>query len=119
MEKRIRRFGLKKFGSIKEFAEAMDMSPSNLQAYLQKRRQPGTPILKRLSELGCDIDWLLIGEENNDKRLKIIEEQSQRIKELEKENRILLESINRISSITEEFKKIKNRKDGSKKGSNS
>ncbi len=116
MEERIRRFGLKKFGSIKEFAEAMDMSPSNLQAYLQNRRQPGTPILKRLSELGCDIDWLLTGEENNDKRLKIIEEQSKRIKELETENRILLESISRISLITEELKTIEKRRDGNKKG---
>ena len=111
MEERIRRFGLKKFGSIKEFAKAMDMSPSNLQAYLQNRRQPGTPILKRLSDLGCDVDWLLTGEENNDKRLKIIEEQSQRIKELEKENRILRENIKRISLITDE---VETKKGGSK-----
>lgn len=116
MGERIRRFGLKKFASIKEFAEAMGMSPSNLQAYLQNRREPGTPILKRLIELGCDIDWLLMGEESNDKRLKIIQEQSQRIKELEKENRILHESISRISSITEELKTIEKKRDGSKKG---
>jgi len=117
MEERIRRFGLKKFGSIKEFAEAMDMSPSNLQAYLQNRRQPGTPILKRLSKLGCDIDWLLTGEENNDKRLKIIEEQNQRIKELETENQILRESINKINHIADEAETINNsRKAKSKKG---
>lgn len=116
MEDRIRKFGLRKFGSIKEFAEAMGMSQSNLQAYLQNRRKPGTPILKRLSALGCDIDWLLTGEANNDKRLKIIEEQSQLIKELEKENRILREYISRISLITEEFKKIEKKRGGSKKG---
>mgnify|MGYP001568720251 CR=1 FL=1 len=116
MGDRIRKFGLEKFGSIKEFAEAMGMSPSNLQAYLQDRREPGTPILKRLIELGCDMDWLFTGENNNDKRLKIIEEQSQQIKELEKENRILRESIGRISSITEELKTIEKRRDGSKKG---
>ena len=110
MEDRIRRFGLKKFGSIKEFAEAMGMSPSNLQAYLQNRREPGTTILKRLIELGCDMDWLLTGEENNDKRLKIIEEQSKRIKELETENRILRESINKINHITDEAETINNRR---------
>jgi len=102
MGDRIRKFGLEKFGSIKEFAEAMGMSPSNLQAYLQDRREPGTPILKRLIELGCDMDWLFTGENNNDKRQKIIEEQSQYIKELETENRILRESIGRISLITDE-----------------
>lgn len=118
MEDRIRKFGLAKFGSIKEFAEAMGMSPSNLQAYLQNRRQPGTIILKRLSELGCDIDWLLTGDNNKDKRLKIIEEQRQRIKELEKDNKILQEYINHILSITEELKKIKNLNDESKKGRN-
>ena len=114
MGDRIRKFGLEKFGSIKEFAEAMGMSPSNLQAYLQNRREPGTPILKRLTELGCDMDWLLTGEKNNDKRLKIIEEQSQRIKELEMENRILRESIGRISLITEEVKTKKGGRAGSK-----
>ena len=114
MEDRIRKFGLRKFGSIKEFAKAMGMSPSNLQAYLQNRRKPGTPILKRLIQLGCDIDWLLTGEENNDKRLKIIEEQSQRIKELEEENRILRESINRIALITDEVETKKSGRAGSK-----
>lgn len=110
MGDRIRKFGLEKFGSIKEFAEAMGMSPSNLQAYLQDRREPGTPILKRLIDLGCDVYWLLTGEENNDKRLKIIEEQSQRIKELEKENRILRESINKINHIADEAETTNSRK---------
>lgn len=113
---RIRTFGLEKFGSLKEFAHALGMSPSNLQAYLQNRRKPCTPILKRLIELGCDMDWLLTGNINNDRRLKIIEEQNQRIKKLEKENRILREYISRFSLITKEFKKIEKIRDESKKG---
>lgn len=112
---RIRKFGLAKFDSLKDFAHALGMSPSNLQAYLQNRRKPCTPILKRLIELGCDMDWLLTGNRNHDKRLEIIEDQYRLIEKLEKKNEILCENIERISSIIEEVENLKDGRSRSKK----
>jgi len=56
---KIRFFGDQKFGSIKKYAEALDMKPSSLQKYLNGDREPGTGILKKMLNLGCDINWLL------------------------------------------------------------
>lgn len=56
---KIRYFGDQKFGSIKKYAEALDMKPPSLQKYLNGDREPGTGILKKLLNLGCDINWLL------------------------------------------------------------
>lgn len=56
---RLREFGSVRFTSLKEFAEALEMQPSNLQAYLKGEREPGAQVLKKLRNLGCDINWLL------------------------------------------------------------
>lgn len=58
---RIRTFGKLKFRTVKAFADALEMSASNLQFYLSDKRQPGAPILKRLEALGCNSSWLLTG----------------------------------------------------------
>lgn len=70
---KLRDFGISRFGSIKEFAEALDMSPPNLQQYLRGDREPGTPILQKLSELGCDLNWLLSDKKNTD-NVKVVSE---------------------------------------------
>jgi transcriptional regulator with XRE-family HTH domain len=59
---RLRKFGLGRYGSIKEFAKAMRMSPPGLQQYLADKREPGTPVLQRLIKLGCDVEWLMTGQ---------------------------------------------------------
>ncbi len=56
---KIRQFATTKFGSLKNLSEELAMHPSNLQAYLKGDREPGTPLLRKLQKLGCDIDWLL------------------------------------------------------------
>lgn len=80
VSKRLRDFGLIKFGSMKNFAAALGISPANLNsAYLTGRSLPGAEILSKLDELGCDITWLLTGVTSNEAKLK------QRILELEAE----------------------------------
>jgi transcriptional regulator with XRE-family HTH domain len=59
----MRAFLLQKCGKLKEAAVAMEMTPAALSQYLHDRIQPGTGILLRLRKLGCDINWLLTGEE--------------------------------------------------------
>lgn len=55
---RIREFGNDNFASLKEFSQALGIHPSNLQAYLNGQREPGTPFLRKLKNLGCNLDWL-------------------------------------------------------------
>lgn len=55
---KLREFGNENFASLKEFARALGVHPSNLQAYLNGQREPGTPFLRKLKLLGCNLDWL-------------------------------------------------------------
>lgn len=44
-----------------EFARQLGVSPQNINKYLSGKMQPGALMQKRLRELGCDIEWLMIG----------------------------------------------------------
>lgn len=63
--KRLREFGESKYGSMKDFAIALNMPAPSLQSYLSGKREPGTPIIIRLYNLGCDINWLISGKDSN------------------------------------------------------
>lgn len=61
----LRLFGYKRFGTMKKFAEALDMNPSTLYSgYLNGRSLPGPVLLVKLIDLGCNINWLLTGRES-------------------------------------------------------
>lgn len=56
----LRLFGYKRYGTMKKFAEALDMNPSTLYSgYLNGRSLPGPVLLVKLIDLGCSINWLL------------------------------------------------------------
>ncbi len=60
----LRLFGYRRYGSMKDFAEALDMNPSTLYSgYLNARSLPGPVLIVKLIDLGCDINWLLTGRE--------------------------------------------------------
>ena len=62
ISQRLREFGTNKFGSVKAFAKALNKSPTSLQvSYLSGRNAPGAPMIAKLIELGCNIEWLLMG----------------------------------------------------------
>ncbi|CAN5478635.1 hypothetical protein BH10BAC5_BH10BAC5_25950 [soil metagenome] len=44
-----------------EFATKLHISPQGLQRYLSGIRAPGSEVLSKLSSLGCNLNWLLIG----------------------------------------------------------
>lgn len=56
---KLKSFGIRKYGSLKELAAELEMSPSNLSQYTQDKSAPGAQMLRRLQKLGCDINWLL------------------------------------------------------------
>lgn len=77
----LRLFGYKRYGTMKKFAEALDMNPSTLYSgYLNGRSLPGPVLLVKLIDLGCNINWLLTSRETpftnkeNDPAKKLEEE---------------------------------------------
>lgn len=58
---RIREFAELKFKTIKALGEALGMSQQNLNAYVNGKATPGANMLKKLSELGADITYILTG----------------------------------------------------------
>ena len=100
---RLRAFGDANFASIKAFALAMEMSPPALQNYLRGKSEPGTPVLLRLINLGCDINWLLTGEIEGAGPCS----DQEKIKELEEEVESLRNRITAISELSNTVREIK------------
>ena len=81
--KKLRAFGAHRFGTMKNFAAALDMNPVTLHSgYLNSRSLPGPMLLVKLIHLGCDIHWLLAG----DSRGTSSSDDSVRARHLEEEN---------------------------------
>jgi transcriptional regulator with XRE-family HTH domain len=101
---KLRKFGIEKFGSVKTFAEALGMKPPTLQVYLRGISEPGANILRKLKNLGCDINWLLSEEEVKHgavaERSQPYADYNNKIKELEEENRLLRDQLSEIVRLT-------------------
>ncbi len=89
---RIRIFAKRKYSTLKALAEAMEISPQQLQQYISGNREPGSRILIRFMKLGCDINWLLGGSESLE---------SYKIYKLETEVRKLRTSLTQVHSISD------------------
>ena len=87
---RMRFFAKKKYGTLKKLADAMTISPQQLQQYISGKREPGTRILAKLLRLGCDVNWLLGGKESVE---------SYKIYKLETELRKLQSSFSQIAEL--------------------
>jgi transcriptional regulator with XRE-family HTH domain len=77
-----------------DFAEALGMKKESLNQYLNGKVAPGYKLLKRLSERGCNLHWLLTGKEESE----VMKQLQLREIELEKE---LLEKDKIISKVAE------------------
>ncbi|TSA28388.1 MAG: XRE family transcriptional regulator, partial [Ignavibacteriales bacterium] len=88
---RLRLFAKRKYGTLKKLAEAMKISPQQLQQYISGKREPGTRIMVKLLKLGCDVNWLLGGKESIE---------SYKIYKLETELRKLQSSFTQIADLT-------------------
>ncbi len=58
---RLREFAYSRGFKLTEFAKALGMIPQTLNSYLSGRIAPGSEVLMKLSDLGCNIEWLLTG----------------------------------------------------------
>jgi transcriptional regulator with XRE-family HTH domain len=80
---RLKEFGIKKFGNVKNFAEALGIKPPSLYNYFNNKSKPGSEFLEQLMQMGCDINWLLTGVTSEDsikKKIKDLESENQKLK---------------------------------------
>jgi len=92
---RIRTFAKRKFNTLKALANALDISPQQLQQYITNNREPGSKILIRFMKAGCDINWLLGNSESIE---------SYKIYKLELEIKELKSKISKIYHIVNSVK---------------
>lgn len=77
---RIREFAELKFKTIKALGKALGMSQQNLNAYVNGKATPGANMLKKLSELGADVTYILTGISTKDEiAKKVFQELSNKI----------------------------------------
>ena len=93
---KIKVFGLEKFGSLKAFAEAVGKTPPDLSQYIgpDAKRDPGAGFLKKLYDLGCDMNWLFNDDENKNDNPLLDE-----IERLRKEVKLQKEALKKIKNI--------------------
>lgn len=65
---RLKEFGLRNFKTLTAFSNALGILPQTLHNYISGKNKPCADLLIRLHNLGCDIVWLLTGEEATESR---------------------------------------------------
>ncbi len=93
---RIRIFARKRYSTLTELANALEMKPQQLHQYISGKREPGAKILYKFLKLGCDINWLLGGAESVD---------SYRIYKIENQLHLHQEALKKIRKIIDELSK--------------
>lgn len=110
---KLKYFAKEKFGSLTNLANALGMSIGHLSQYVNEINKPGMDFFLKLQNLGCDINWLLSDDEGPPPETdKFI---SDKIKELEEENRLLRDQISQISLLTKIIEDTKKKKGQGKK----
>ena len=66
---KIKEFGLSKFKTLGEFAEALDVKKESLSRYINNKVEPKASLFVKLAELGCDLTEMLT--EDSSSNLKI------------------------------------------------
>lgn len=63
---RLRKWGVGRYGSVKNFADKLDIVSEGLSPYLNDKRIPGNKMQSKLRNLGCDITWLITGQKQEE-----------------------------------------------------
>jgi DNA-binding transcriptional MerR regulator len=114
---KIKQFGEKEFKSVVSFSEATGKSTTDLYRYFNGKVIPGADFIRKLQQLGCDINWLLsensgppdfLQKQDKDIAVKKLEEENSLLKEEIKNLQVLLkkiENIIRANNISKQTKK--------------
>jgi transcriptional regulator with XRE-family HTH domain len=61
---KLKEFCLRKFGSINNAAEELDIPRGTLSRYFSNKMAPTLKVFLKLSSAGCDMNWLFEGSKN-------------------------------------------------------
>jgi transcriptional regulator with XRE-family HTH domain len=56
---KIKAFAKKKFGSLTNLCEKIEMSTQQMWAYTSENSKPSYDVLVKLYQIGCDLNWLV------------------------------------------------------------
>ncbi|CAG1022660.1 hypothetical protein MTYM_01886 [Methylococcales bacterium] len=101
---KIKLFAKMKFGSVSALADALDISQPHLSQYINDKNKPGMEFFRKMSELGCDLNWLM---SDDDRPPPEVTDIAQQLKDLEEENKRLRGSIGTIGLLAEIIEKGK------------
>ncbi|MBW7888064.1 MAG: hypothetical protein H3C35_06850 [Bacteroidetes bacterium] len=99
---RLKLFAEKNFGSVAELERALGKGRNSLSQYIGDRSTPGGQLLLELLKLGCDINWLLSGDEGI-KGNYLLDE----IETLREENKELRSALTTVNITTAKLNLLK------------
>ena len=98
---RLEKWILENYKTKTAFCKDAGMSLQSLNIYTSGVSGIGNKFLKRLRELGCDVDWLITGREAPlHQATKVVEDKTI-------DNLLLVEFMNRVITLENEDKKLK------------
>jgi len=68
---RLKQFADENFSTVGEFTKHLGINRENAYRYFNNTVAPGSEVLIRLAQMGCDINWLLTGKVENQKKQNI------------------------------------------------
>lgn len=97
---KIRVFAENKGITLAQLAELLGMKPQSLQVYVSGKSNPGSEILMKLKNLGCDINWLLSEDDKPPpETIELLKEENQKLKH---QNEKLREAVSRLVALAQE-----------------
>lgn len=99
-EQKIRFFAKEKFTNLAKLSRELELDPSYLQRIMKGKVQPGKDFFIKMLNLGCNLNWLLREEQENN---HVIAEPNYDYKPTEEET---AEKDEQIRQLEEKIKKI-------------
>ena len=109
ISRNLRKFAEENYVTNSDFAEALQIKPQSLHKYLKGERIPGTEMIIKLINLGCDPSWLLTGKsiKNTTARQNAILIEFNRLKRENAELKSKIEAISKeMKHLISEFTKF-------------
>ncbi len=66
VSQRLREAGIARYGTLAEFARALEMKPQSLNDYLSEKSLPGNKLQSRLRELNFDVEFIMTGKSRSE-----------------------------------------------------
>lgn len=100
-EEKLRQFLVGRYQHAGQAFEDLGISRVQLSIYLNGRGKPGFEVLRKLSKMGCDLNWLLNDEAEEPEAIEIKEEPEEK-----KSDRIIMKLVDIIHELVKKQNKV-------------